>query len=183
MSFVSLDIPDVKVFSLKKFGDDRGYFSETYSEKLLQSAGINVRFVQDNQSLSKEKGIIRGLHMQAPPFDQAKLVRVNRGRILDVCVDVRRSSPTYGNWVAAEISEQAWNQIYVPSGFLHGFVTLEEDTEVHYKVSNFYDRNSEGGVIWNDPTLAIDWPLDRSPILSEKDQLLPKFADFETPFA
>jgi len=179
---IELEIPDIKVLSGRKFGDERGYFSETYSRPQLTRAGIDIEFVQDNQSLSAAKGTIRGLHMQAPPFAQAKLVRVNRGRILDVAVDIRRGSPTYGHWVSAVITEEDWNQIYIPIGFLHGFVTLEENTEVHYKVSSPYHKESEGGVLWNDPDLAIPWNAGDQPTLSAKDEQLARFIDFQSPF-
>ncbi|WP_010583527.1 dTDP-4-dehydrorhamnose 3,5-epimerase [Schlesneria paludicola] len=179
-----LAIPDVKVFDVSKFEDSRGFFSETFNKKRLADLGIDVDFVQDNQSLSREPFTLRGLHMQAPPFEQAKLVRVTRGRILDVCVDVRVGSPTYCKWVSAVISAEAWNQIFVPVGFLHGFVTLEPNTEVQYKVSNYYNKSSEGGVIWNDPDLAIDWSIDgrADVIISDKDAVLPKLREFQSPF-
>ncbi len=180
--FCELEIPEVKVLNGRKFGDERGYFSETFSEKWFVDEGIDVRFVQDNQSLSAQKGTVRGLHMQCPPFAQAKLVRVNRGSIFDVAVDIRRGSPTYGRWVSAIITEKDWNQIFIPVGFLHGFVTLDENTEVQYKVSSLYHKESEAGVIWNDPELAIPWNAGADPILSEKDLALPRFADFESPF-
>lgn len=184
VTVAELSIPEVKVIKVAKFGDDRGFFSETYNRRKLAEIGVDVEFVQDNQSLSETKYTVRGLHMQAPPFAQDKLVRVTRGRILDVCVDVRVGSPTYGEWVSAEISAKEWNQIFVPIGFLHGFVTLEEMTEVQYKVSNYYDKASEGGVIWNDADLKIDWgiPVDANVMLSDKDLKLPRFCDFESPF-
>lgn len=184
MKELILAIPDVKVFEISKFGDNRGFFSETYNKKRLIDIGIDVDFVQDNQSLSVEPFTLRGLHMQAPPFAQDKLVRVTRGKILDVCVDIRVGSPTYRKWVSAVISAETWNQIFVPVGFLHGFVTLEPNTEVQYKVSNYYDKSSEGGVIWNDPDLAIDWTIDgrTDVMISDKDAILPKLKDFQSPF-
>lgn len=184
MTVAELSIPEVKVIKVAKFGDDRGFFSETYNRQRLADAGVDVEFVQDNQSLSQAKYTVRGLHMQAAPFAQAKLVRVTRGRILDVCVDVRVGSPTFGEYVSAEISAEAWNQIFVPVGFLHGFATLEEGTEVQYKVSNYYDKSSEGGVVWNDPDLKIDWgiPTNANVVLSEKDLKLPLFRNFSSPF-
>ena len=184
MTVAELSIPEVKVIKVAKFGDDRGFFSETYNRRRLTEVGIDVEFVQDNQSLSQAIYTVRGLHMQAPPFAQDKLVRVTRGRILDVCVDARVGSPTFGEWVSAEISAQQWNQIFVPVGFLHGFVTLEENTEVQYKVSNYYDKSSEGGVVWNDPELKIDWgiPVGADVMLSDKDVKLPLFRDFVSPF-
>jgi dTDP-4-dehydrorhamnose 3,5-epimerase len=173
-----LAIPDVKVIRPRKFGDARGFFSETYNAKAFAEAGIAVTFVQDNHSRSEAVGTIRGLHSQAAPFAQDKLVRVTRGRIWDVAIDVRPSSPTFGKWVAAEISAESWNQIFVPIGFLHGFCTLEPDTEVIYKVSNFYSAKHEVGVRWNDPELKVAWPVaDDRVTLSEKDRVLPLFKD------
>lgn len=177
-----ISLPDVRVFRVKRFEDNRGFFSETYSRRLLREQGIDVEFVQDNQSLSIPAGTVRGLHLQLPPKAQHKLVRVTHGSIRDVVVDVRVGSPTFGKWTSAIISAVEWNQIYVPVGFLHGFVTLEPNTEVLYKVSDDYDRASERGVAWNDPHLAIDWELTLPPILSEKDSQLPAFASFESPF-
>jgi dTDP-4-dehydrorhamnose 3,5-epimerase len=183
MSLVqSLAIPDVKVISAKRFGDDRGFFSETFRKSTLLNEGIDVEFVQDNHSMSQAKHTLRGLHIQLPPFEQAKLVRVVKGSILDVAVDVRRHSPTFGQWVSAVISEKEWNQIYVPTGFLHGFLTLEENTEVVYKVSKYYDRDAERGVRYDDPTLNINWTITTQPMLSPKDAELPSFNDFDSPF-
>ena len=178
----ALRIPDVKVLQIDRYGDERGFFSETYHKRRLEEAGVRIDFVQDNHSYSQACQTLRGLHLQAPPYAQAKLVRVPRGRILDICVDVRRGSPYYGQWVSAEISAQAWNQIFVPVGFLHGFITLETETEVQYKVSNHYHAESERGVIWNDPDLKIDWGAQINPILSAKDLLHPAFLDFQSPF-
>jgi dTDP-4-dehydrorhamnose 3,5-epimerase len=173
-----LAIPEVKILRVRKFGDARGFFSETYNKKLFAEAGIALSFVQDNQSVSVPAGTVRGLHAQRKPFAQDKLVRVTRGRIWDVAVDVRPGSTTYGRWAAAEISAQAWNQIFIPVGFLHGFCTLEPDTEVHYKVSSFYSVADEFGVRWNDPDLKIAWPVaDDKVILSDKDRMLPLFKD------
>jgi dTDP-4-dehydrorhamnose 3,5-epimerase len=164
-----------------RFGDQRGWFAETYNERRFGEWGIPVRFVQDNHSLSRPVGTVRGLHYQAPPCGQAKLVRVVRGRILDVAVDARRGSPTYGEHVAVELSAEAGDQLFLPVGFLHGFVTLEPDTEVVYKVSDFYDRASDGGVRWNDPTLGIAWGVATA-VVSEKDAAQPLFADWTSPF-
>jgi dTDP-4-dehydrorhamnose 3,5-epimerase len=174
----------VKLLQPKRFGDDRGWFCETYNQRRLAEIGIDVAFVQDNHSMSREVGVLRGLHFQAPPFGQAKLVRCVRGRIWDVAVDVRASSPTYGQWVGAELTAESGHQLYVPVGFAHGFVTLEPDTEVEYKVTAFYDKESEGGLIWNDPTLNLPWPLPPGgPVLSDKDGVLPTLAAFKSPFA
>lgn len=178
----TLQIPDVKVLSIRRFNDERGFFSETYRKDLLAEAGITVDFVQDNQSYSEATGTLRGLHLQAPPSAQAKLVRVVRGTILDVCVDVRRGSPTFGQSVSAEISAEKWNQIFVPIGFLHGFITLQPGTEVEYKVSAHYCKESELGVRWDDPDLKIDWKTPTPPLLSPKDAALPTFREFSSPF-
>ncbi len=172
------DLPDVLILKPRKFGDARGFFSETYNRKALAAAGLDVAFVQDNHSLSAAPGTLRGLHYQAPPFDQGKLVRVVRGAILDVAVDIRHGSPTFGRHVSAVISADEWNQIYVPSGFAHGFVTLVPDTEVIYKVTNFYSGPHDRGIIWNDPALAIDWGVSaEEAVLSDKDRLHPRLAD------
>lgn len=147
------------------------------------SLGIDSTFVQDNQSYSKYSGTIRGIHFQRPPRAQAKLVRCVKGRILDYAVDLRRGSPTYGHHVCAELSAQNGHQLFVPIGFGHAFVTLEDDTEVAYKVSNVYSPEHDGGIVWNDPALGIDWPLpDGGAVLSAKDQALPLLAQFESPF-
>lgn len=183
MNVTRLDIPEVLILEPKRFGDDRGFFSEVFSERTCVAAGIGNRWVQDNHAKSTERYVLRGLHFQAPPHAQAKLVRVAHGRIFDVAVDVRTGSPWYGKWVAVELSAKAWNQLYVPAGFAHGYLTLEPDCEVLYKVDDYYDPDCEGGVIWNDPDLAIDWPLGgHAPILSKKDELLPRLTQFKTPF-
>jgi dTDP-4-dehydrorhamnose 3,5-epimerase len=174
----------VRLLKPKRFGDERGWFSETYNQRRELGLGIDVVFRQDNHSLSRPVGVLRGLHFQAPPHAQVKLVRCVRGRIWDVAVDIRDGSPTFGRWVSAELSAENGCQLYIPAGFAHGFVTLEPETEVEYKVNAYYDRDSEGGLIWNDPTLALPWPLPPGgPILSDKDVLLPSLADFESPFA
>ncbi|QCO00355.1 dTDP-4-dehydrorhamnose 3,5-epimerase (plasmid) [Azospirillum argentinense] len=178
MDVVSLDIPDVKIIRPKKFGDHRGFFSETYSRKAFEAAGLLYDFVQDNQSLSAEVGTVRGLHFQLPPFAQDKLVRVVKGAILDVAVDIRKGSPTFGRHVSAVVSAEEWNQILVPIGFAHGFCTLEPNTEVIYKVTNFYSAEHDRGLLWNDPDLGIDWPVaaDKA-LLSDKDRKQPRFAE------
>ena len=177
MDVVSLDIPDVKIIRPKKFGDHRGFFSETYTKKTFEAAGLQYDFVQDNHSLSAEVGTIRGLHFQLPPFAQDKLVRVVRGAILDVAVDIRKGSPTFGRHVSAVISAAEWNQILVPIGFAHGFCTLEPDTEVIYKVTNYYSPEHDRGLLWNDPELGIDWPVAADKAhLSDKDHKHPTFA-------
>ena len=170
----SLRIPDVKIITAGKFGDARGFFAETYHKQAFAEAGIDLDFVQDNHSYSAAKYVLRGLHFQALPFAQDKLVRVVRGRILDVAVDLRRSSPTFGKWVSAEISAEKWNQILVPIGFAHGILTLEPDTELIYKVTNFYSPKHDFGVRWDDPDIAIEWPVKTGEIqLSDKDKNQP----------
>lgn len=173
-----LSLPAVRLIVPDRFGDDRGFFSESYSRRTLADAGIEDEFVQDNHSLSAQAGTVRGLHYQLPPFAQAKLVRVTRGAILDVAVDIRRGSPTFGQHVAATLSAAAWNQLYVPVGFAHGFCTLEPDTEVIYKVSAYYSRAHDRGIRWNDPELRLAWPVDMAAaILSAKDQIQPRLAE------
>ncbi len=171
-------IPDVKIITPKKFGDRRGFFSETYNRRAAAQAGIHLEFVQDNHSLSADVGTIRGLHFQSAPFAQDKLVRAPRGRILDVAVDLRRSSPTFGRHVAVELSAENWRQLLVPIGFAHGFCTLEPDTEVFYKVTNYYSPAHDHGLAFDDPALGIAWPIDATKaILSDKDRRLPRLAD------
>ena len=173
-----LDISAVRVLTPKKHGDHRGFFSEVYNKKALAEAGVAIDFVQDNHSLSAEKGVVRGLHFQVPPFAQDKLVRVVRGSVFDVAVDLRRGSPTYGQHVSVVLSAEAWNQILVPIGFAHGFMTLEPDTEVIYKVSNYYAPDHDKGLLWNDPALGIGWPVaEDEAILSAKDKVQPRIAD------
>jgi dTDP-4-dehydrorhamnose 3,5-epimerase len=179
----SLAIPDVKVLWPKKFGDDRGFFSETWNRATLRSAGIDIDFIQENHSLSRSVGTVRGLHYQVAPVEQNKVVRVISGRILDVSVDLRKASPTYGQWVAAEISAQDWNQILVPVGFAHGFCTLEPDTQVIYLVDAHWSAAAEGALLWNDPDLAIDWPVAPDAAhLADKDRTAQAFANFQSPF-
>ena len=178
-----LDIPDVRVLSPRKYGDRRGFFSETYNKKALAAVGIDINFVQDNHSYSAEKGTVRGLHFQTAPFAQDKLVHVARGSVFDVVVDLRRGSPTYGRHVSIVLSAEAWNQVLVPVGFAHGLMTLEPDTEVIYKVSNYYSPDQDKGLLWNDPALGIVWPLaENEALLSEKDRIQPRLAQLVTPF-
>lgn len=178
MDVTRLAIPDVLVLRPRKFEDARGFFSETYNAGALAGHGVDLTFVQDNQSLSVDRGVVRGLHFQLPPFAQAKLVRVLRGSILDVAVDIRRDSPTFGQHISAIISAEAWNQILVPVGFAHGFCTLEANTEVAYKVSAPYAPQHDRGILWNDPALGIDWPVDgTTAVLSDKDRLHPTLAE------
>jgi dTDP-4-dehydrorhamnose 3,5-epimerase len=176
----ALAIPDVRIIKARKFGDARGFFSETYNKKAFAEAGIALDFVQDNHSRSLAAGTIRGLHYQTAPFAQDKLVRVVTGRILDVAVDIRKASPTFGQWVAAEISADEWNQILVPVGFAHAICTLEPDTQIIYKVTNFYSPQHDFGIRWNDPDLKIDWPFAENEVeLSEKDRKQPLFGQVE----
>lgn len=185
MSTVSepLAIHEVILFKPRKFEDDRGYFMETFRASLLKEHGREISFVQDNQSRSWRPGTIRGLHFQTPPAAQAKLVRVVRGSILDVAVDIRRASPTYGRWVAATLTAESGHSLFVPRGFAHGFCTLEADTEVAYKCDAYYSPANDAGLNFADPTLAIDWPVtpDKA-VVSAKDARLPPFADFVSPF-
>ncbi|HEY8381972.1 MAG TPA: dTDP-4-dehydrorhamnose 3,5-epimerase [Microvirga sp.] len=177
-------IPDVKIVTTRRFGDDRGFFSEIYNQQRFHEAGITIPFVQDNHSWSAKPGTVRGLHFQSPPFAQDKLVRVVRGRILDVAVDLRRSSPTYGRHVAVELSAENWRQLLVPVGFAHGFCTLEPDTEVLYKVSGYYSAQHDHGLAWNDPALGIEWPVAASgAVLSDKDQRHPTLAELPAYFS
>lgn len=171
-------IPAVKIITPKKFGDHRGFFSETWNRKAFAEAGLDLDFVQDNQSLSAPVGTLRGLHFQSAPFAQDKLVRVTRGRILDVAVDIRVSSPTFGKHVAVELSAENWKQLLVPIGFAHGFVTLEPDTEVLYKVTAPYAPQNDHGLAFDDPALGIDWRLPLSELtLSDKDRKHPRLAE------
>jgi len=177
-------IPDVLLLSPAKFGDNRGFFSETWNRRTFEQAtGIDADFVQDNHSLSAEVGVIRGLHFQSPPHAQGKLLRVSRGAILDVAVDIRAGSPTYGQHVAAELSAENWRQLWVPAGFAHGFCTLEPDTEVQYKVTDYYAPDHDFGLAFDDPALRIDWPVDpAAAVLSDKDRKHPRLADLPAYF-
>lgn len=169
--FQPLSIRDVICFTPKRFGDERGFFMETYSRRLFAENGIDADFVQDNHSLSRPKSVLRGLHFQRPPHAQAKLVRVLRGSIFDVAVDIREGSPTFSQWTGETLSAENGKQLYVPAGFAHGFLTLEPDTEVAYKVDDFYAPDCDAGIAWDDPDIAIDWPDTGSDIiLSGKDR-------------
>ena len=183
-TFTPLALPEVILATPRRFGDPRGYFCETYVKPRYAAGGIVADFVQDNESLSEAVGTIRGLHLQAPPFAQAKLVRVLDGAVFDVAVDVRKGSPTYGRWTGARLTAEGGEQLFIPQGFAHGFVTLAPATRVAYKVDGLYDTASERGIIWNDPDLAIDWGVAaEAAVLSGKDLVLPRFKDFESPFA
>jgi dTDP-4-dehydrorhamnose 3,5-epimerase len=172
-----LAIPEVLLITPKRHGDARGWFAETWSEKLMREAGLSHPFAQDNQAFNARKGTVRGLHFQTAPHAQGKLVRVIRGAIWDVAVDVRAGSESFGRWAAAELTAAGGEQLFVPRGFAHGYVTLSDDTELFYKVDGQYAPELEGGVAWNDPDLALPWPLAGEPVLSDKDRGLPRLKD------
>lgn len=173
-----LAIPDVILLQPVRHVDARGFFSETYSREGLREVGIEVDFVQDNHSLSRARGVVRGLHFQLPPAAQDKLVRVSRGSVLDIAVDIRHGSPTFGRWVSAVLSSENWHQLFIPKGFAHGFCTLEPDTELIYKVSDYYAPDCDRGVAWDDPDIGIEWPIGRDEaVLSGKDASQPRLAD------
>jgi dTDP-4-dehydrorhamnose 3,5-epimerase len=183
MNVQRLAIPDLILITPTRLADSRGFFSETWNAKAYAEAGIPSTFVQDNHSLSREQGVLRGLHLQIPPYAQGKLVRCSHGSIWDVAIDVRRDSPTYGRHAAVVLSGENWQQLWIPPGFLHGFCTLAPESEVIYKVTAEYNRESERGVIWNDPDLRIAWPLGpHEALLSKKDSELPRFRDCPTWF-
>jgi dTDP-4-dehydrorhamnose 3,5-epimerase len=176
-------LPGVLILKPQRFPDERGHFVETFNARDFRRAGIVASFVQDNQSYSRARGTIRGLHFQLPPAPQAKLVRVVRGSICDVVVDLRAGSPTYGRWIAQQLTAEGGEQVFVPCGMAHGFCTLEPDTEVVYKVDEYYVPEHDSGVIWNDRTLAIDWPVPaEEAVLSDKDRELGRFSEFVSPF-
>ena len=180
MKMTKTEIPDVVILEPARFGDARGFFSESWNKQRMADAGLHYDFVQDNHSLSSDVGTLRGLHYQAPPFGQAKLVRCGRGCLFDVVVDVRKGSPTYGKWFGIELTFENGLQLMVPEGCLHGFVTRAPDTEIIYKVTNYYDKDSDGAVAWD--SCGVDWGLDGAPKLSEKDAAAPALADFDSPF-
>ena len=174
----------VLILEPRRFGDDRGWFSETWNATTMAAAGLDLAFVQDNHSFSAPRHTLRGLHFQRPPHAQDKLVRCTRGAILDVAVDIRRGSPTFAAWVGVELSAENGRQLFVPKGFLHGFLTLTPDAEVQYKCTDFYAPDCDAGVIWDDPDIGIDWGLDGAlPVLSPKDAAASRLADIDTPFA
>ncbi|AKS47846.1 dTDP-4-dehydrorhamnose 3,5-epimerase [Octadecabacter temperatus] len=174
-------LPGVLVLTPRRFGDDRGFFSETWNKERMAEAGITLDFVQDNHSISATVGTVRGLHFQSPPHAQDKLVRCGRGALLDVAVDIRRGSPTYGHWVAEELSFENGKQLLVPAGFLHGFMTRMPDTEIVYKCTDYYAPECDGAVRWD--SCGIEWGFDgNAPVLSEKDMAAPTLAEFSSPF-
>ena len=184
MQIIPTALPGVVVITPARFGDHRGFFSESYSARALAEHGITTEFVQDNHSLSMTRGTIRGLHFQAPPHAQDKLVRCGRGALFDVAVDIRRGSPTYGQWFGVELSFENGKQLLVPAGFAHGFVTRGPETEIIYKCSDYYARETEGAIAWDDPDIGIDWGLgDTAPVLSDKDAQAGSLAGLKTPFA
>jgi len=183
MDVKTLDIPGLVLLTPRRFADARGYFVETYNEGAFRAAGIAARFIQDNQSYSARRGTIRGLHFQLPPAAQAKLVRVLQGSVYDVAVDLRVGSPAFGRHDGATLTAAGGEQLFIPRGFAHAFCTLEPDTVVAYKVDDYYAPASDSGLIWDDPTLAIQWPVARADVvLSDKDRKLGRFADFASPF-
>lgn len=181
MEFIKTKFKDAYLIKPQVFRDERGFFLEPYSKKKFSEQGIEINFVQDNHSLSVKKGVLRGLHFQKPPHAQTKLVRVTQGKVMDAIVDIRKNSPTFGQWESFELSSENFSMLLIPRGFAHAFLTLEDNTEFMYKVDEFYAPDSDAGIIWNDPTLNINWPVE-NPTLSEKDSQLPFFKDLESPF-
>ena len=182
MNIIQTEFPGLMIIEPRVFGDSRGYFFESYNEKLMSEAGIQTVFRQDNQSFSKY-GVIRGLHFQQHPYSQTKLIRALEGTINDVVLDLRKGSPTFGKWFSVELSAENKRQVYIPHGFAHGFSVLSEQAAIFYKCDNFYNPQSEGGVLYNDPVLGIDWKVDADKaIVSDKDRMLPIFNLLETNF-
>lgn len=183
MQIISTELADVRIITPRRFADGRGFFCETWSKRALVAEGLDFEFVQDNESLTRDQGTLRGLHYQSPPHAQTKLVRVVIGAVLDVVVDARKGSDNYGKWVSVELSAENGRQLLVPRGFLHGFLTLRPDTHVIYKVDNFYNAESDGAVVWNDPDLAIDWGIAATDVLlSDKDAAAPRLSEWQNPF-
>jgi len=176
-----LALPEVLLITPRRHGDARGWFAETWSQRALAGTAADTAFVQDNQAFSAARGTLRGLHFQQAPHAQGKLIRALKGAIFDVAVDIRTGSPTFGRWVSAELTAEGGEQLWVPRGFAHGYCTLTPDCEIFYKVDGAYAPETEGGIIWSDPDLAIPWPVQGEPILSGKDQVLPRLKDLPTP--
>ncbi|MGH0606913.1 dTDP-4-dehydrorhamnose 3,5-epimerase [Bacillus mycoides] len=182
MKVVDTNLLGVKVIEPKVFGDYRGWFMETYSDQAMKEAGIDLQFVQDNQSFSATKGTLRGLHYQLNPKAQTKLVRCTRGSIFDVAVDIRKGSPTYGQWFGIELSAENKKQLLIPKGFAHGFMTLTDDVEVQYKVDELYAPECDRGIVWNEAEVGVEWPMEIQPVLSEKDEKAPSLKEAENNF-
>lgn len=183
MEIAETNLPGVLVIEPKVFGDHRGWFMETYNDAVFQKAGIHVNFVQDNQSFSAAKGTLRGLHYQLNPKAQTKLVRCTRGAIFDVAVDIRKGSPTFGKWFGIGLSAENRKQLLIPKGFAHGFMTITDDVEVQYKVDELYAPECDRGIIWNDPVIGIQWPIEITPVLSAKDESAPSLQEAENNFS
>ncbi len=183
MQIAQTPLPGVLILTPKRFGDARGFFSESWNRRVLAEHGIMLDFVQDNHSLSRAANTVRGLHFQSPPHAQDKLVRCGRGRLFDVAVDIRRGSPTWGQWFGIELSAENGRQLLIPRGFLHGFVTREPDTEICYKCTDYYAPDCDGAVRWDDPDIGIDWGLTGPPVLSDRDAAAPRLAEFDSPFS
>lgn len=180
LEVVATRLPDVLLITPARFGDHRGFFSESWNRKRMAEAGLEIDFVQDNHSLSRDVGTIRGLHFQAPPHAQGKLVRCGRGALFDVAVDIRKGSPTYGQWVGEELTAENGKQLWIPAGFAHGFVTRVPDTEIIYKCTDYYALECDGAIHWD--SCGIAWAFDGTPVLSDKDAAAPALADFDSPF-
>ena len=176
MNVIKTELPGVVILEPQVFGDARGWFMESWSKKKMEDIGISVDFVQDNHSFSAEKGTLRGLHYQLNPMAQAKMLRVSRGAIFDVAVDIRRGSPTYAKWVGVELSAENYRQLFIPRGFAHGFITLTDDVEVQYKADNFYSPDCDGNIRWNDPEIGVMWPISPR-VLSDKDSSAPLLSE------
>lgn len=181
MKFITTEVLDVYIIEPKVFGDNRGWFTESWSAKAMEEAGLNYDFKQDNHSFSASKGVLRGLHFQKGDAAQTKIVRCSRGAVLDVAVDMRKGSPTFMKWVAVELSEENFRQLLVPRGFIHGFLTLTDNVEFQYKVDNYYNKDADRSIRWDDPQLNVDWGI-KDPILSEKDKNAPFLADSDIDF-
>lgn len=181
MKFINTDIRDLIVIEPNVFGDNRGWFSESYNEAVFKNNDIDIKFIQDNHSFSAEKGVLRGLHFQNNPHAQSKLVRCTRGRIWDVAVDLRKNSPTYLKWFGVELSSENHKMLLVPKGFAHGFVTLEDNCEVQYKVDSLYDKSSDRSIKYDDPAIGVKWPIN-DVILSDKDKNAPLLKDSDVNF-
>ena len=180
MQIEETGLSGVKILTPRRFGDARGFFCESWNKARMAEAGLDYDFVQDNHSMSAAVGTLRGLHFQAPPHAQGKLVRCGRGALFDVVVDIRKGSPTYGQWIGQELSFENGRQLWIPAGFAHGFVTLLPDTEICYKCTEYYAPESDGAVRWD--SCGVDWPLDTDPVLSAKDAAAPPLAEFDSPF-